>query len=41
MKHALIIVPALIAQKPYETFRFLCTQLDFGMKVHRGEAAKL
>lgn len=32
-------VPALIAQKPYETFRFLCTQLDFGMKVHRGEAA--
>ena len=30
-------VPALIAQRPYETFRFLCTQLDFGMKVHRGE----
>jgi hypothetical protein len=32
-------IPALIEQKPYETFRFLCAQLDFGMKIHRGEGA--
>ena len=34
-------IPALIEQKPYETFRFLCAQLDFGMKIHRGEGASI
>ncbi len=34
-------IPALIEQKSHETFRFLCAQLDFGMKVHRGEGASI
>lgn len=34
-------IPSLIEQKPYETLRFLCAQLDYGMKVHRGEGATI